>query len=78
MPSFRVLVVAKSAVRASNLLRLLIDTEKTIPLEHRAFFLFTTEETYLSHPTNILATVWRAADDPEELRGIIPSPLQRA
>jgi hypothetical protein len=78
IPNFRVLVVAKSAERAVNLLRILIDDETpAMPAEHRGFFLVTTEQRYLEHPTNALAAIWRAADNPHELRGIIPSPLTR-
>jgi hypothetical protein len=40
IPNFRLLVVAKSADRAANLLQILINNETpAVPLEHRAFFL---------------------------------------
>jgi hypothetical protein len=79
VPNLRVLVVAKSAERAASLLRILTDETKPACLpEHRAAFLVTTEQSYLQHPTNVLAAIWRAADNPRELRSIIPSPLARA
>lgn len=77
VPSFRVVTVAKSQERASNLLKLVIDGDSPIDPEHRALFLFTTEETYRDQLQNVFAAVWRAADTPHELRSLIPSPLPR-
>jgi hypothetical protein len=77
VPNFRVVTVAKSAERASNLLKLLLDEDSPIPSPHRAFFLFSTEETYCDHLANVLAATWRSADDPQTLRSLIPSPLPR-
>lgn len=74
--SFRVCVVAKSSQRASNLLNLLIDGTEIRP-EERKLFWFTTEETYRDCPSNALATVWRSADQPSELRALVGSPLPR-
>lgn len=76
VPSFRVCVIAKSGQRASNLLNLLIDGTDIRPEERRLFW-FTTEETYGDYPSNVLATVWRSADNPHALRALVGSPLRR-
>lgn len=78
VPTFSVLTICKSAARASNVLDLLSADTSPVPEDHRRFFLVTSDESYRDHPTNVLARVWRAADIPEELRAIIPSPLPRA
>jgi hypothetical protein len=77
IPTFRVLTVAKSPERASNLLKLVRDAERPPLAETRSLFYFTSETAYAAEPLNALAAVWRQADDPTELRGIIPSPLPR-
>jgi DNA-binding PadR family transcriptional regulator len=76
VPTFRVCVIAKSEQRASNLLSLLIDGTDIRPEERRLFW-FTTEETYRDTPANVMASVWRSADDPHSLRALIGSPLPR-
>jgi len=76
--TFRVLTVCKSRERASNITQLASsDDYSHIPQQLRSFFCFTTEESYGDIPQNVLAAVWRKADDPRQLRGIIPQPLQR-
>lgn len=77
VPSFRVVTVTKSAERASNLLKLLLDEESPVPVAHRSFFLFSTEEAYREHLANVLASTWRSADEPQTLRSLVPSPLPR-
>ena len=76
VPSFRVCVIAKSEQRASNLLNLLIEGTDVRP-EERKLFWFTTEETYRESPSNVMATIWRSADDPHPLRALVGSPLPR-
>lgn len=77
VPSFRVVTVTKSAERASNLLKILLDEESPVPVAHRAFFVFSTEEVYRDHLTNVLAAAWRSADEPGTLRSLVSSPLPR-
>jgi DNA-binding MarR family transcriptional regulator len=74
--SFRVCVVAKSAQRASNLLNLLMDGTDIRPDERKLFW-FTSEEAYRECPSNVLATIWRSADDPQQRRALVGSPLPR-
>jgi len=75
--SFKVLVVAPRPGRASNLLGTVADDDSPIHERHRSLFLFTAEDAYLKHPTNVLAAIWRSPDQPEERRGLIGSPLPR-
>lgn len=89
--SFRVLTIAKSRQRASNLVSVLHETTSVplpdpetrkrtpypFPAEHKKFFYFTTEETYTEAPANVLASIWRRADNITEQRAIIASPLAR-
>jgi hypothetical protein len=77
IPGFRVLTVCKTNDRALSLLRLVADEHSPVPPAHRAMFLFTTEETYASHPENILAAIWRDAAEPQQPRALIGSPLPR-
>jgi hypothetical protein len=77
VPTFRVLTVAKSQERASNLLKIVRDAKNAPLADVRGLFYFTSETAYAAEPTNILAARWRAADTPTEERGIIPSPLAR-
>ncbi len=82
---FRVLTITKSRDRASDIATLASGQKlsrsncKTldVPRAHRNMFCFTTEETYAEHTQNILAAVWRKANDLEALRDIIPQPLPR-
>jgi hypothetical protein len=78
VPAFFVLTVTKTAERASNLLMVVTADGSPVPPASRDFFLFTTEEAYREHPTNVLAAIWRAANHPGERRSIIPSPVPRA
>lgn len=77
LPGFRVLTVCRSNERALHLLKLVAAADSPVLPDHRAMFLFTTEETYLEHPQNILAAVWRSGDDPMQPRALIASPLPR-
>jgi len=77
IPGFRVLTVCRSNERALNLLKLVAGPDSPVPADHRAMFLFTTEETYAAHPENVLAAVWRSAADPQQPRSLIASPLPR-
>jgi len=83
---FRVLTVTKSAERASNALQYATrEPNKTrkktdpfiIPQNRRGLFLFTTDLSYNEHPQNVLASVWRKTNTPQELDCFIPSPLPR-
>jgi protein involved in plasmid replication-relaxation len=76
--SFRVLTVTKSADRARHLANTLRDG-CDVPEAHRPFFLFLSETDYAATPANLLATVWRGGDQPEngDLRALIGSPLPR-
>ena len=38
---------------------------------------FTTDQAYKEHPQNVLASVWRKTNNPQELDCFIPSPLPR-
>jgi hypothetical protein len=90
--NFNVLTICKSLERAGNLLTLVHadtvgETSKgkpipnPIPRNHRSFFYFTTEEVYKDAPANVLATIWRRADDTPtdatKSRAIIAAPLAR-
>jgi len=83
---FRVLTVTKSAERASNALQYAVrEPNKTrkktdpfiIPENRRGLFYFTTDLAYSDHPSNVLASICRKANDPRELTAFIPSPLPR-
>ena len=83
---FRVLTVTKSAERASNALQYAVrEPTKTpkktdpfiIPQNRRGLFLFTTDQAYNEHPQNVLASVWRKTNNPQEITAFIPSPLPR-
>jgi hypothetical protein len=65
----------ETQTRASALLNLVADTESDLLGEMRDRFLFTTEESYRTQPTNVLAQIWRSADMPAERNSLIPSPL---
>lgn len=86
IPNFRVLTITKSRERATNLLALLtadvIGRKKNgdllpnpIPRAHLPFFYFTTEQAYQAHSPNVLAAIWQRADNPQEPRAVIGSPL---
>ena len=75
--SFRVLTVARSSERASNLVWLLAAPGSPIPADLRDRFLFTTAQSYADHSTDILSAIWRAPDQPAESRAIVASPLPR-
>lgn len=77
LPGFRVLTICRSNERALNLLKLAAAPDSPVPPEHRAMFLFTTEETYAEEGRNTLAAIWRSADDPRRPRALIASPLPR-
>jgi hypothetical protein len=77
VPVFTALVVCKSAERAWNILDLVGAKKSPIPHDHRPFFLFTSEELYREQPTNVLAAIWRGADNPDERRALIASPVKR-
>ncbi len=77
IPSFRVLTITKSRERASNILSLSMSEKAPLPKDQRNTFYFTTEEVYAENPQNILAEIWRRADEPKKLRAIIRSPLPR-
>jgi len=77
IPSFRVLTITKSRERASNILSLSMSEKAPLPKDQRNTFYFTTEEVYADNPQNILAEIWRRADEPKTLRAIIRSPLPR-
>jgi len=73
-----VLVIAETRARADFLLDLAADVERESPLwDIRKRVLVTAEETYVEHPENIFAQVWRSAALPDERAAIIPSPLPR-
>jgi len=74
---FRVLTVTKSAERASNAIKLALDGELSIPENPRGLFYFTTELSYKEKPQNVLASVWRKTNAPQERSAIISSPLAR-
>jgi len=90
---FRVLTITNSKERASNITKIVSGDTKikrgytpkgekkeythNIPDKHKSFFCFTTEESYQDTPQNIFAEIWRKPDNTENLRFIIPSPLQR-
>jgi len=74
--TFRVLTVTKSRERAGNITTLAADNSSSpIPKQLRSYFCFTTEDYYANTPQNVLAAIWRKADNIEKLRGIIPQPL---
>jgi len=77
IPSFRVLTITKSRERASNILSLSMSEKAPLPKDQCNTFYFTTEEVYAENPQNILAEIWRRADEPKKLRAIIRSPLPR-
>lgn len=75
--TFGVLTVCKSQERATHILTLSADENSPIPKNLKPLFFFTTEATYQDYPTNLLATIWRRADDIEKPRAIIAAPLPR-
>jgi len=84
---FRVLTITNSLERASNITKIVSgenhikrgkkEYTHNIPDNHKGFFCFTIEESYKDTPQNIFAEIWRKPDNTENLRFIIPSPLQR-
>lgn len=75
---FLVLLVAETKERASFLLDLAAGVQTESPLwKLRRRVFVTAEESYIHHPTNIFAQVWRRCDLPEERAAIVPSPLAR-
>jgi hypothetical protein len=71
----RIATVACTGARASSLLNLVADAPRDRLGEFRDRFLFSTEEAYREHPTNVLAQIWRSADKPSERNAWLPSPL---
>lgn len=71
----RIVTVAATRERASDLLTLVAETDSLLLQRCRDRFLFTTEKAYPAHPTNVFAQIWRAADKPAERNALIPSPM---
>jgi len=74
---FRVLTVTKSAERAGNIATLTAHEKSPIPRSFRERLYFTTQQSYLEQPQNVLSAIWRRADDVTKIRGFTSRPLPR-
>ena len=74
---FRVLTITKSAERAGNIATLTASEKSPIPRTFRERLYFTTQQSYLEQPQNVLSAIWRRTDDLTQIRGFVPSPLPR-
>jgi len=74
---FRVLTITKSAERAGNIATLVSAEKSPVPSSFRERLYFTTQESYLEQPQNVLSAIWRRTDDVSKIRGFISAPLPR-
>lgn len=76
VPTAYVATVANTQTRASALLNLVAQTPSRDITDYLDRLLFTSEDAYRDHPSNVFAQIWRRPDKPTERHALIASPLR--